>query len=99
MARLREERENERLKHEKDEDICRDESKEDIDLLCDEQMIHEAQDQEDKTPILDVCLTQSSKSPPDVLDPGVSTPPYSDYTEEGQAASLDDCFEEPAVCG
>ncbi|XP_071543213.1 uncharacterized protein [Panulirus ornatus] len=99
VARLREEREHDRLKHEKEEDLRRGESKEDIDLLCDEQMIHEAQDHEDKAPILDVCLTQTSKSPPDVLDHGVSTPPYSDYTEEGQVASLDDCFEEPAVCG
>ncbi|XP_069939034.1 uncharacterized protein [Cherax quadricarinatus] len=97
VARLRGEREYERLQHEKPKELDKDESKEDIDLLCDEQMLQEAQDHEGKNPGLDACLTHSCKSPSDVLGAGVSTPPYSDYTEEGQGATLDDCFEEPSV--
>ncbi|KAG7170644.1 PHD finger protein 21A-like, partial [Homarus americanus] len=101
VGRLREERDNERPKHEKQNDLHKDEGKEDIDLLCDEQLNHDAQDHEgkiSKEPPLE-GLTQSCKSSPNVLGTGVSTPPYSDYTEEGQVASLDDYFEEPAVCG
>lgn len=96
VARLREERENEQIKADKEEDFHRTQRKEDIDLLCDEQMVHEGQEQEDKPS----CLPEPCKSPYEVLGPGTSTPPYSDYTEEGQAASLDGgCFEEPVGYG
>lgn len=53
MARLREERQQSQVKQEKENGIHSDDGKEEIDLLCDEQMIHETvQDRDSKAAAL-----------------------------------------------
>lgn len=90
VAKLREERENEDYRKTQ----RRESQKEDIDLLCDEQMLHDNHDKAGSEP---PHVTHKGKSPVREAETHATATPCSDYAKDLQDVNSDDCFEEPAT--